>query len=85
MGLPAIYRVEAHLCDHETLVIRDVGDHTQHLTITNDAERVVASINKLVRFGRRLFYIDSDGQTDEILIEDGKFAGFKPHEGNSKV
>lgn len=27
--------------------------------------------------GRRLLYYDSQGQLDELLVRDGKFAGFK--------
>jgi hypothetical protein len=28
--------------------------------------------------GRRLEYIDSDGRRDQLLVKDGKFAGFAP-------
>lgn len=60
------------------LVIRDVGPHSQHPTITNDAEGVV---ERLVREGhlngRRLFYYDSQGGFDELVVTDGKFSGFK--------
>lgn len=63
------------------LTIRDVGYPTC-CTVTNDAEAVV---DELVQEGRlpkgwRLCYFDSEGELDEILVKNGKFAGFKVHE-----
>lgn len=62
-----------------TLVIRDIG-HMDHRSVTNDAENVVADLLRsgFLPAGRRLFYYDSQGQLDEMLIRDGKFAGFAP-------
>lgn len=62
----------------EPLVIRDIGPFDRFPKVTNSAEEVV---EELVRVGyldpgRRLLYYDSDGQLDEILIRDGRFAGF---------
>lgn len=58
------------------LVLRDLGPWDQFPTITNDAENVVARVAKTLD-GRRLFYIDSDGRIDELLVSDaGKFVGF---------
>jgi hypothetical protein len=62
------------------LVIRDVGPWDKYLTITNDAEGVVARVAQVLA-GRRLFYIDSYGDRDELLVRDGKFAGFAPARG----
>ena len=60
------------------MVYRDKGPWNHCPTITNRAEEFVAAVVGYGHLGkRRLFYIDSDGHTDEILIEDGKFAGFK--------
>lgn len=61
-----------------TLIIRDVG-HENHRSVTNDAENVVADLSLLgwLPPGRRLFYYDSQGQLDELLVRNGKFAGFK--------
>jgi hypothetical protein len=72
--------IEDDLLQEEPLVIQDVGPWDRHLTVTNDAEWVV---EQLVREGhlppgRRLFYIDTDGQKDELLVKDGRFAGFAP-------
>jgi hypothetical protein len=48
------------------------------MTVSNAAEEVV---EELVRSGQlseglRLFYYDSEGVLDEILVKDGNFAGF---------
>lgn len=61
-----------------TLIIRDVG-HENHRSVTNDAENVVDDLALLgwLPPGRRLFYYDSEGQLDELLVRDGKFAGYK--------
>ena len=64
----------------QALVIRDVGPWDKYPTVTNDAEGVVARLHSEGRLpaGRRLFYIDSDGQKDELLHEKGVFKGFAP-------
>lgn len=59
------------------LVIRDVGPWDEHLTITNDAEGVVARVAPELK-GRRLLYYDSQDDLDELLVRDGRFAGFRP-------
>jgi len=62
------------------LVIKDVGPWDQHPTVTNDAEAVVEALTSqgYLPEGRRLFYYDSEGTLDEILIKDGRFVGFAP-------
>ena len=64
----------------KALVIKDVGFHEPCLSVTNDAERVVAFLAATGKLpaGRRLFYFDSEGQLDELRIAGGKFAGFAP-------
>jgi hypothetical protein len=59
----------------EGLVIRDDG--TDCISVTNDAENVVARLASLLG-PRRLFYFDSLGDFDELLVKDGVFAGFAP-------
>jgi hypothetical protein len=61
--------------DHRIL-IRDLGPWSEHPTVTNDAELVVADLADQLN-GRELHYIDSEGDTDALLVKDGKFAGFK--------
>lgn len=71
--------VEDDFIQQDPLVIRDVGPWDKNHTITNDAEWVVQDLiakNQLPE-GRRLFYIDSLGHKDELLVVGGKFAGFK--------
>jgi hypothetical protein len=64
----------------ESVTIRDIGHRDGHPTITNDAEAVVEYLvfYRVLPPGRRLFYFDSEGQLDEIKVEDGRFAGFAP-------
>lgn len=60
------------------LVIRDIGRHC--VSVTNDAENVVAELRagNMLPEGRRLFYYDSTGHFDEILLNARGFAGFGP-------
>ena len=59
-------------------LIRDIGHLEGRRTITNDAEEVVAEVHRIFNLGeRRLFYIDSDGDIDELLHTGrGEFTGF---------
>jgi hypothetical protein len=57
------------------VLIKDVGPWDQHPTVTNDAERVVEDLAGMLN-GRELHYIDSEGDIDQLLVSDGKFAGF---------
>jgi len=59
------------------ITLRDIGPHDVYKTITNAAEWVVEQMVPRLK-GRKLYYIDSEGQTDQLLIHDGKFAGFAP-------
>ncbi len=67
----------------EPLILKDLGPWDQHPTITNDAEHVVRTLVALGRLpaGRKLYYHDSENELTEILIKDGKFAGFKCPDG----
>ncbi len=63
-----------------SMLLRDIGPHDQYATITNAAEEVVAEIVAGGMFDpdfQRLFYWDSLGNMDELLVKGGKFAGFK--------
>lgn len=59
------------------LVIQDDGPWDKYLTITNAAEQVVEELSVRLA-GRRLFYIDSLGQLDELKVDSGAFSGFAP-------
>lgn len=57
------------------VIIYDLGPWDKYLSVTNGAEEVVAGLLPMLR-GRRLLYYDSEGELGELLIADGKFAGF---------
>jgi hypothetical protein len=59
------------------VLIKDIGPWNKHPSVTNDAENVVAELVPMLR-GRRLEYIDSEGQRDQLLVKDGQFAGYAP-------
>ncbi|MDD5301478.1 MAG: hypothetical protein PHS14_00100 [Elusimicrobia bacterium] len=61
--------------EKDSMTIRDLGPWHQHLTITNDAEHVVTVMAPSLN-GRRLFYEDSMGDVDELLVKNGQFDGF---------
>ena len=69
----ANYRIEASSSTH--ILLRDLGPWDQHPTITNDAEAVVEDLAAILP-GRKLYYIDSTGETGELLVKHGQFAGF---------
>lgn len=60
----------------DVLCIADVG-HETHTSVTNDAEAVVELLVPRLA-GRRLEYYDSAGRRDQLVVKDGKFAGFAP-------
>ena len=66
--------------DSDMLVIRDVSPWDRRATVTNDVENVVP---RLRLNGRRLFYFDSENVLDEIVVKNGKFAGFAPLTGQA--
>jgi len=70
--------VEDDVLQKAPLVIRDVGPWSKHRTVTNDVREVVKRLVYLgcLPIGRELFYHDNYGHLDQILIEDGEFAGF---------
>lgn len=74
MGLPARWVLERE--DSNGVYLRDVGPWDKHLTVTNDVENVVDKIAPFLN-GRRLFYFDSNGDLDEIIVVDGHFGGFR--------
>lgn len=57
------------------ILIQDIGPWDKFPTVTNGAEKVVDMMLEILD-GRRLFYIDSDNVTSELVIKDGKFDGF---------
>lgn len=82
MGRPAFYEVTSSTPD--TLTIRDLGGDGR-LTVTNDAERVVADLYGDDLLGsRKLLYYDSSGDLDELVHDGrGRFLGFAPGPGRT--
>lgn len=64
----------------ERVIIEDVGPWDRFPTVTNDAEAVVDQLvaDEVLGPGQRLFYFDSEGTMDEIVVKAGRFAGFRP-------
>ena len=65
--------------EDDYIVVKDVGHLTGCKSVTNDAEAVVELIIK--DFGddfnnRKIYYIDSDEQLDELVHDGEKFTGF---------
>jgi hypothetical protein len=69
-------RFKAELVDDDLIVIEDLnGDKS----VTNDIERVIATIAEYVTIGRRrIIYRDSSGRWDGVLVRDGAFRSFVP-------
>ena len=63
----------------EYLLILDEGPWDHFLTVTNAVERVISELleSGQLKAGQKLYYIDSFGDTDEIVVEDGKFLRFE--------
>jgi hypothetical protein len=77
MVIPANYKYVS--ITKKQVIIQDVGPWTEHATITNDAENVVREVHECIGLGDcRLFYIDSEGNMDEIKVCEGEFLGFLP-------
>lgn len=56
------------------------GAVTLAMSVTNDAEAVVEELlmSGILIPGRRLYYLDSQRELDEITFDDHGFIGFKP-------
>lgn len=73
LSMKANYLIVEKSPDH--ILIEDLGPWDRFKTVTNAAEEVVAEMLPILN-GRRLEYIDSNGDRAVLLIVDGKFAGF---------
>lgn len=57
-------------------------DENRMMTVTNDAEAVIADLDAAVTIGgRRVFYKDSMGDISELVVKNGIFDGFKCCDG----
>ena len=74
-------RFETVKTDDDAITIRDLNGP---VSVTNDAEEVVACFYRAHMENRRLYYYDSDGALDELLHDGkGRFLGFAPGPGRS--
>jgi hypothetical protein len=73
----ANFEIVDYMTTTDVLVIRDLDNSR---TITNDAKNVVEKLaaQGLLPDGRRLFYFDTMGRLDEIVVEHGQFKCFSP-------
>lgn len=64
----------------DCVLIKDMSPWGHQPTVTNAAERVVEIMCSLFEFpeGRRLEYIDSEGERAQLIIKNGRFGGFAP-------
>lgn len=74
MGKPANYEIFG--TGPGLVILRDLGPWSVHLTITNDAERVVREVAAKYP-GRKIIYYDSEGDLTELIVKDGEFGGLK--------
>ena len=65
--------------DFNGLIIQDTGHADGKMSVTNDAENVVEHLvmTGKLSHGQRLFYYDSEGDLSELVVENGRFVGFK--------
>lgn len=82
MGRRANYKIERRT--PVAIVIRDIGPWSLWMTVTNAAEETVAELlaDGELPPGRRLFYLDSEGEPGELKVSEGRFAGFAPWDGS---
>lgn len=73
--IKARYKIIEETDDY--ILIKDLCPWDQYMTVTNDAEEVVAEIAPILN-GRRLEYIDSEGRRDQLIVSNGRFIGYGP-------
>ena len=58
--------------------LEDVSHVTGGMSITNSAEEVIQDLLKsgLITAGKRVYYTDTDGVTDELCHDGSEFTGF---------
>jgi hypothetical protein len=75
------FTIYPELCTNEQLILVDLGPFDRYPTITNRAQETVEFLTQrgYLWEGRRLFYVDSLGQLDEIEHDGrGEFKRFAP-------
>lgn len=62
---------------NEAVYIVDLANECGTMSVTNDAENVVAMVAEHYR-NRRIMYRDTNGQWDELVHDNGRFIRFAP-------
>lgn len=70
--------------DEDKIVIRDIGPWDKFMTVTNAAESVIKELAPILD-GRQVYYFDSEGVMDELVVVNGKFSGFKAVESKESM
>ena len=76
-AMNAHYTIVHERPDLKIVWLVDDGPHSQHKTVTNDAEFVCERVNSGYP-GWRIIYRDSDGRWDELAHDHGRFLTFVP-------
>ena len=72
-------RVRSAFTWHTVGSVVVVVDLDLRMSVTNDAENVVAAIAERISLaGKRVLYRDTMGRLDELRVEGGRFAGIVP-------
>lgn len=61
----------------DAVYIVDLANECGTMSVTNDAENVVANIAQEYS-NKRIIYRDTDGQWDELVHDNGRFLRFAP-------
>jgi hypothetical protein len=75
----ANYQIVNIFDEKKIIYIRDLCETFCCMSVTNDAENVIAKIfsdyPQLIEY--RVFYVDTEGRVDELQHERERFTGFK--------
>lgn len=77
------HRADFFIDSQDDRWIHIVDQNRGNVSVTNDAENVVAYLFE--KYGdKRISYVDTEGDEDELVHRNGIFMGFKPYvkEGN---
>jgi hypothetical protein len=76
----SIVKIERTKRNWTIIAISDDGGNAGHMSVTNDAEAVVADMHRQrpLRPNDRIVYCDTDGRWDELRHSHGRFTEIAP-------
>lgn len=74
MNMNAVYSI-LNVTDVCVIIKDEFTDTNPIKSVTNDAERVVAEVNR-AHPGKRIFYYDTEGDITELVHDKGRFVKF---------